>query len=61
MAKSVKVHDDTHAVLKELKETRRSRSIDEVVRELVHEATGISVEHSRVKKPGPSLTAFLGE
>ena len=42
--KSVKVHGDTHRVLKLIKEQRRAKSMDEVVRDLVKGATGKSVE-----------------
>ena len=43
MPKSVKVHDDTHATLKELKAARRSSSIDEVIREMIRSSTGAQV------------------
>jgi predicted CopG family antitoxin len=44
LAKSIKVHDDTHKALKLLKEKRRNRSIDEVIREMIKTTTGSSVE-----------------
>ncbi len=53
--KGVKVHEDTHRVLKQLKEQRRSKSMDEVIRDLVRRATGRSVEQfvvSRRRTPG---------
>ncbi len=60
MAKSVKVHDDTHRVLKQLKAQRRSKSVDEVIRELIKQSTGRAVEKTSTKK-GAELTAFLSE
>jgi predicted CopG family antitoxin len=42
--KSIKVHDDTHRALKRLKSKSRSKSIDQVVREMVKETTGDEVE-----------------
>ncbi len=44
MAKTVKVHDNTHRALKRLKAKRRSRSIDEVIREMIRASTGAPVE-----------------
>jgi predicted CopG family antitoxin len=38
--KSVKVHDDTHRALKRLKAKKRSRSIDQVIREMIRNSTG---------------------
>ena len=38
--KSVKVHGDTHKVLKLIKEQRRAKSMDEVVRELIRAPPG---------------------
>ena len=61
MVKSVKVHDDTHRVLKQLKAQRRSRSVDEVVRELIRESTGIPVEKTPQKQKAAEITAFLSE
>lgn len=59
MAKSVKVHDDTHRVLKRLKEQRRSRSIDEVIREMIRQSTGSRVERASEAK-AEEITAYLG-
>ncbi len=50
MAKSVRVHDDTHRALKLLKAKRRSSSLDQVIREMVREATGRTVGD---EGPGP--------
>jgi predicted CopG family antitoxin len=58
VAKTVKVHDDTHTALKQLKAQRRGRSIDEVIREMVRQTTGQPVERLTAKK-GSELTAFL--
>lgn len=43
MAKTVRVHDDTHRALKRLKARKRSRSIDEVIREMIRTSTGVPV------------------
>ena len=60
IARGVKVHDDTHRVLKQLKEQRRSRSMDEVIRDLVRGATGRSVEQLvSQKKRNTRLTTFI--
>ena len=61
MPKSVKVHDDTHEVLKSLKAERRSKSVDEVIRELVKEATGVPVEKARPRARAQELTSYLQE
>ena len=61
MGKSVKVHDDTHRALKELKAERRSKSIDEVVRGLIKESTGVPVGKAKPGAKGPQLTAYLKE
>ncbi|MDG7010506.1 MAG: hypothetical protein JRN57_00155 [Nitrososphaerota archaeon] len=41
--KSVKVHDETHRALKKLKAGQRSRSIDQVIREMIRASTGSPV------------------
>jgi hypothetical protein len=56
--KSVKVHGDTHRVLKLIKEQRRATSMDEVVRDLVRGATGKSVEQFASQK-NSKLTSFI--
>ncbi len=43
MAKSVRVHDDTHRALKLLKTRLRSSSLDQVIREMIKESTGTPV------------------
>jgi predicted CopG family antitoxin len=49
LAKTVRVHDDTHRALKRLKARRRSRSIDEVIREMIRTSTGVSVGEREVE------------
>jgi predicted CopG family antitoxin len=56
MAKTVRVHDDTHRALKRLKAKRRSRSIDEVIREMVRTSTGASVGEGEGKKEAELLS-----
>ena len=59
MAKSVRVHDDTHRALKLLKAKRRSRSIDEVIREMIRASTGLPVEDARAASKTDELTKYL--
>lgn len=59
MAKSVKVHDDTHRVLKRMKESRRSKSMDEVIREMIRQSTGIAVEKTQAKGRAAELTSYM--
>ena len=59
MAKSVKVHDDTHEALKVMKEQRRSSSIDEVIREMVRASTGVPVGELKRKRTSEPLTPYL--
>jgi predicted CopG family antitoxin len=61
MAKSVRVHDDTHRALKLLKERRRSRSLDEVIREMIRTSTGAPVEEVRPAAKMDELTRYLAE
>ena len=56
--KGVKVHDDTHRVLKLLKAQNRSKSMDEVIRALVKGATGKSVEEYSAQKNNMRLSSF---
>jgi len=58
MAKSVKVHEDTHRALKLLKAKRRSRSMDEVIREMIRASTGSPVGEVRQSKTD-ELTKYL--
>ena len=59
MAKSVRVHDDTHRALKLLKARRRSRSIDEVIRDMIRASTGSPVEDARAASKTDELTNYL--
>jgi predicted CopG family antitoxin len=58
VTKGVKVHNDTHRVLKTLKEKNRSKSMDEVIRSLIRGATGKSVEEYSAQKNNTRLSAF---
>ncbi len=57
--KGVKVHEDTHKVLKLLKAQNRSKSMDEVIRDLVRKGTGRSVEQYSQQKKNAKLTSFI--
>jgi hypothetical protein len=59
LVKSVKVHDDTHRVLKELKARRRDGSIDQVIRELIATSTGTKVEGHKRGSSGADLSSYL--
>jgi len=61
MAKSVKVHDDTHRALKQLKLRKRSKSIDEVIRDMIRLSTGLPVERLAGTSRGAELTSFMKE
>ena len=61
MPKSVKVHDDTHRALKQMKSSRRSASIDEVIKKLIKASTGESVERLNEGTKIPELTSYIGE
>jgi len=58
VVKGVKVHQDTHRVLKLLKESGRRKSMDEVVRALIKGATGKSVEQYGAPRGTVRLTSF---
>jgi hypothetical protein len=58
VTKGVKVHADTHRVLKSIKEKSRSKSMDEVIRSLVKGATGKSVEQYTPLKDNARLSSF---
>ena len=61
MAKSVKVHDDTHRALKKMKVATRSASMDQVIRKMIRDATG-SEPGSAVDDPNTDrLTEYLDE
>ena len=57
--KSVKVHDDTHRALKKLKSKRRSRSIDQVIREMMRSA-GVADGDDAARGEG-KITSYLDE
>lgn len=59
MAKSVRVHDDTHRALKRLKVRRRSASIDQVIREMIRETTGSSPESAKEEPTTEELTRYV--
>ena len=59
LVKSVKVHDDTHRVLKEMKIQTRGRSIDEVIRGMIRTTTGASVERFVGKRKTAQLTSYM--
>jgi hypothetical protein len=58
VTKGVKVHADTHTVLKAIKEKNRSKSMDEVIRSLIRGATGKSVEQYSAAKNNTRLSSF---
>ena len=58
VTKGVKVHADTHKVLKSIKEKSRSKSMDEVIRSLIKGATGKSVEEHSSVKNNTRLSSF---
>jgi predicted site-specific integrase-resolvase len=57
--RGVKVHDDTHTALKLIKVQKRSKSIDEVIRDLIKMATGKSVEKYGMQIKERELTSYL--
>ena len=57
--RGVKVHDDTHRVLKRLKAQRRARSLDEVIRGMIKSSTGRSVEQHLVTERNVRITTYL--
>ena len=59
MVKTVKVHDDTHRALKVMKARRRSKSMDEVIREMIRATTGSPVESVRAPPKTDELTKYL--
>jgi hypothetical protein len=59
VTKGVKVHADTHQVLKAIKEKNRSKSMDEVIRSLIKGATGKSVEQFTSQKNNTRISSFV--
>ena len=58
MAKTVKVHEETHRALKRLKAQGRRGSIDEVIREMIRATTGLPVEKVSQEPSTANLRAF---
>ncbi len=58
VTKGVRVHGDTHRVLKSIKEKNRSKSMDEVIRSLIKGATGKSVDQYAPAKNNARLPSF---
>ncbi len=61
MPKSVKVHDDTHRALKDLKASKRNASIDQVIREMIEASTGERVGKPRLESKSDQLTSYFEE
>ena len=61
MAKTVKVHDDTHRALKQLKLQGRKGSIDEVIRETIRATTGMPVEKISNEHRTARLTSYISD
>ncbi len=59
MAKTVRVHDDTHRALKKLKARGRKGSIDEVVRDMIRATTGVAVDEVTEEAPARRLTSYF--
>ncbi|MFI5404321.1 MAG: hypothetical protein ACHQYR_01175 [Candidatus Gagatemarchaeaceae archaeon] len=58
MAKSVRVHEDTHAALKRLKAHRRAASLDQVIREAIKDAMEGGPEEGALKRKSEQLTSY---
>ncbi len=61
MAKTVKVHEDTHRALKQLKLQGRKESLDGVIREMIRTTTGLPVEKIAYDSPTARLTSYIPE
>ncbi len=59
MAKTVRVHDDTHAALKKLKVQRRVASLDEVIREAIRDSIGAEVGEVADEEDTQRLTSYI--
>jgi predicted CopG family antitoxin len=57
--RGIKVHDDTHRVLKKLKSQMRAKSLDEIIRGMVKKSTGRSVEQHLVTEKNLKITTYL--
>ena len=61
MEKTVKVHEDTHRALKQLKAQGRKRSVDEVIREMIRATTGVPVGRVQERGRTASLTSYQSD
>jgi predicted CopG family antitoxin len=61
LPKTVKVHEDTHRALKQLKLHRRNASLDEVIREMIRATTGLPVEKLDYEPAAARLTSYIPE
>jgi predicted CopG family antitoxin len=61
LPKTVKVHEDTHRALKQLKLNRRNASLDEVIREMIRSTTGLPVEKIYNEPSAARLTSYIVE
>jgi len=61
LAKTVKVHEDTHKALKQLKLHGRKESLDEVIREMIRATTGLPVEKISDEPSTARLTSYIPE
>ena len=59
VTKGVRIHADTHQVLKTIKARNRSKSLDEVIRALIKGATGRSVEQHSPQRNNARLPSFV--
>jgi len=59
LQKTVKVHEDTHRALKQLKLQGRRGSIDEVIREMIRATTGKTVEKVSREPSTARLTSYV--
>ncbi len=59
IVRGVKVHDDTHRVLKRLKSQRRGRSLDEIIRGMIKTSTGRSVEQHLATEKNLKITTYI--
>jgi predicted CopG family antitoxin len=57
--RGIKVHDDTHRVLKRLKSQIRGKSLDEVIRGMVKTSTGRSVEQHLATDKNLKITTYM--
>ncbi len=59
IVRGIKVHDDTHRVLKRLKSQRRARSLDEIIRGMIKASTGRSVEQHLATEKNLKITTYI--